>query len=181
MQRLSLWYRNSDIRYTPSFVFCCVQYNSYHIHTFFALFLFIYSLFMHQNKSFIHTCLWLCARLYFWKLENFISTRYGNKTIKQYNSYFRCCQPEQAGKRKFVFSVVWHAMMLMQHHCNDRLRVNFTRVYLDPGYWVISYKTGVVTIASVINHDDVIKWKHFPRYWPFVRGIPLTKVSDTRL
>ena len=21
------------------------------------------------------------------------------------------------------------------------------------------------------NHDDVIEWKHFPRYWPFVRGI----------
>ena len=21
------------------------------------------------------------------------------------------------------------------------------------------------------NHDDVIKWKYFPRYWPFVRGI----------
>ena len=20
-------------------------------------------------------------------------------------------------------------------------------------------------------HDDVIKWKHFPRYWPFMRGI----------
>ena len=20
-------------------------------------------------------------------------------------------------------------------------------------------------------HDEVIKWKHFPRYWPFVRGI----------
>ena len=20
-------------------------------------------------------------------------------------------------------------------------------------------------------HDDIIKWKHFPRYWPFVRGI----------
>ena len=20
-------------------------------------------------------------------------------------------------------------------------------------------------------HDDVTKWKHFPRYWPFVRGI----------
>ena len=20
------------------------------------------------------------------------------------------------------------------------------------------------------EHDDVIKWKHFPRYWPFVRG-----------
>ena len=21
------------------------------------------------------------------------------------------------------------------------------------------------------SHDDVIKWKHFPRYWPFVKGI----------
>ena len=36
-------------------------------------------------------------------------------------------------------------------------------------------------------HDDVIKWKYFPRYWPFVRGIhrhrwiPLTKASDAEL
>ena len=22
------------------------------------------------------------------------------------------------------------------------------------------------------THDDIIKWKHFPRYWPFVRGFP---------
>ena len=34
------------------------------------------------------------------------------------------------------------------------------------------------------RHDDVIKWKHFPRNWPFVRGIrrsrwiPHTKASD---
>ena len=35
------------------------------------------------------------------------------------------------------------------------------------------------------NHDDVIKRKHFPRYWPFVRGIhrwiPFTKPSDAEL
>ena len=24
---------------------------------------------------------------------------------------------------------------------------------------------------NMINHDDAIKWKLFPRYWPFVRGI----------
>ena len=30
-------------------------------------------------------------------------------------------------------------------------------------------------------HDDVIRWKHFPRYWPFGRGIPLTKASDAEL
>ena len=26
-------------------------------------------------------------------------------------------------------------------------------------------------LESLLRHDDVIKWKHFPRYWPFVRGI----------
>ena len=37
---------------------------------------------------------------------------------------------------------------------------------------------------AIHHHDDVIKWKNFPRYWPFVRGIhrsqwiPRTKASD---
>ena len=25
-------------------------------------------------------------------------------------------------------------------------------------------------MCSAHSHDDVIKWKHFPRYWPFVRS-----------
>ena len=35
------------------------------------------------------------------------------------------------------------------------------------------------------RHDDVIRWKDFPRYWPFVRGIhrwiPLTNAIDAEL
>ena len=27
-------------------------------------------------------------------------------------------------------------------------------------------------------HDDVIKWKHFPRYWPFLRGIHRSPVKS---
>ena len=27
------------------------------------------------------------------------------------------------------------------------------------------------------KHDDVIKLKHFPRYWPFVRGVPRSPVN----
>ena len=27
-------------------------------------------------------------------------------------------------------------------------------------------------------HDDVIKWKHFPCYWPFVRGIHRSPVNS---
>ena len=30
----------------------------------------------------------------------------------------------------------------------------------------------------MLNHDDVIKWKHLPRYWPFVRGIHRSPVNS---
>ena len=34
------------------------------------------------------------------------------------------------------------------------------------------------TPESVSSHDDVIKWKRFPRYWPFVRGIHRSPVNS---
>ena len=46
-------------------------------------------------------------------------------------------------------------------------------------------RTGYVTRNSCRDpatscgiHDDVIKWKHFPRYWPFVRGIHRSPVNS---
>ena len=41
--------------------------------------------------------------------------------------------------------------------------------FLDRNCWIL------------IIHDDVIKWKHFPRYRPFVRGIHLDVFVDLRL
>ena len=32
--------------------------------------------------------------------------------------------------------------------------------------------------TSNLFHNDVIKWKHFPRYWPFVRGIHRSPVNS---
>ena len=44
---------------------------------------------------------------------------------------------------------------------------------------VISYY--VISFVSKCNiQDDVIKWKHFPRYWPFVRGIRWSPVKSPR-
>ena len=39
------------------------------------------------------------------------------------------------------------------------------------------------TNCNMVTHfdeldDDVIKWKHFPRYWPFVRGIHRSPVNS---
>ena len=36
----------------------------------------------------------------------------------------------------------------------------------------------VFIMRSLYCHDDVIKWKHFPRYWPFVRGIHRSPVNS---
>ena len=42
------------------------------------------------------------------------------------------------------------------------------------------YLNWISSISSVIMivHDDVIKWNHFPRYWPFVRGIHRSPVNS---
>ena len=42
--------------------------------------------------------------------------------------------------------------------------------------WILLSKHMAIPMCSYLDslgivHDDVIKWKHFPRYWPFVRGI----------
>ena len=34
------------------------------------------------------------------------------------------------------------------------------------------------TKNTSVNHDDVIKWTIFPRYWPFVRGIHRSPVNS---
>ena len=45
----------------------------------------------------------------------------------------------------------------------------------------------VFTGFDGLNHDDVNKWKHFPRYWPLWeestdhRWIPLIKASNAEL
>ena len=44
-------------------------------------------------------------------------------------------------------------------------------------YRTVVYKQRMVPVdkwrigATLLIHDDVIKWIHFPCYWPFVRGI----------
>ena len=48
-------------------------------------------------------------------------------------------------------------------------------------YWRYSEIKLYYHVSHVhMNHDDVIKWKHFLRYWPFSRGIhrSLTRISD---
>ena len=62
----------------------------------------------------------------------------------------------------------------------------FIRIWSNE-IWEFCFNHVVVPWARVPHHhNDVIKWKHFPRCWPYVREfighrwIPLTKASATR-
>ena len=54
-----------------------------------------------------------------------------------------------------------------------------TDVFASPG---LNDQLIICRLALSMMHDDVIKWRHFPRYRFFVRGIhrwsPRTKASD---
>ena len=46
---------------------------------------------------------------------------------------------------------------------------------------IYPYTAGSLTLWQLYDcncHDDVIKWKHFPRYWPFVWGIHQSPVNS---
>ena len=43
-------------------------------------------------------------------------------------------------------------------------------------YWLFVWRQTKSQYLSY--YDDVIKWKHFPRYWPFVRGIHRPPVNS---
>ena len=44
-------------------------------------------------------------------------------------------------------------------------------------HWLLLH-AGTVLQGFASLHDDVIKWKHFPRYWPFARGIHRSPVNS---
>ena len=45
----------------------------------------------------------------------------------------------------------------------------------QPFYWSLAQWK---LVCGYFRYDDVIKWKHFPRYWPFVRGIHRSPVNS---
>ena len=78
-------------------------------------------------------------------------------------------------------SLYWH------HRC-CLFAFWFVLTYRFIGHWLGSQLPVIILsihichrdqyTRSIMNHDDVIKWKHFPRYWPFVQGIHRSPVNS---
>ena len=58
---------------------------------------------------------------------------------------------------------IWGKCNSMQYNCSGIFKI----AHICMWDWCIAYR-----------RDDVIKWKHFPRNWPFVRGIHRSPVNS---
>ena len=66
-----------------------------------------------------------------------------------------------------------HVYKIPQEHC---VFVLFNLTLPDLGWGLLSRFLPFGYFPNF--HEDVIKWKHFPRYWPFVRGIHRSPVNS---
>ena len=57
------------------------------------------------------------------------------------------------------------------------LNILSRQLQAEGGATVQSFSDNATVVNPVKSHNDVIKWKHFPRYWPFVRGIHRSPVN----
>ena len=77
---------------------------------------------------------------------------------------------------KIHLQQIYAHIMLTQNRCTRVSTQLFTYENLQ---YFIEFQM-VSSGEFVFSHDDVIKWKHFPRHLPFVRGIHLSPVNSPR-
>ena len=77
-----------------------------------------------------------------------------------------------------VSGLLWSEsyMSALHQDCLDWV-TNLTILYLECHYWITVVHQECHGSLGYF-HDDVFKWKHFPRYWPFVRGIHRSPVNS---
>ena len=77
--------------------------------------------------------------------------------------------------------VLIHLLLLLQKYIqitNKWITISMDSHRNVQGNIVFKFVVSAVPDDGIPPHDDVIKWKHFPRYWPFVRGIHRPPVNS---
>ena len=84
----------------------------------------------------------------------------------------------------------WHHQICLTQRGPDMPFGVLKLVYDHFKLWIVGYSASNRYVFSVPmynllkplyirkTHDDVIKWKHFPCYWPFVGGIHRSPVNS---
>ena len=90
--------------------------------------------------------------------------------------------------RKISFAILYHALAV-KNDTQMTKEIDFSFLYTLMLRFIVFYAIfqtlwSIHIFHCIWSNDDVIKSKHFPRNWLFVRGIhriPHTKASDAEL
>ena len=110
--------------------------------------------------------------------SNFKVTRYKNSPILTQIGRFRTIGQSQLSNPSDLPCSLKNEFRVIK-------KPHLRYVALIDSVW--GYRLTGVGVPSWWDHDDVIKWKHFPLYWPIVRGIhrsrwiPRTNASKAEL
>ena len=102
------------------------------------------------------------------------------------NRLHMCCRTAQNLCKMVVISSVILPLEVYTNVCINIYSMDFATVSeCKELWWFWKYENIKLTSDKVQQtttirklHGDVTKWKHFPRYWPFVRGIHRSPVNS---
>ena len=80
-----------------------------------------------------------------------------------------CFQLKSVAKSALDKALIWHWI------------TQLTDAFMEGAYvfCALSHCLIMIGVRRIhAMHDDIIKWKHFPRYWSFVRGIQRSPVNS---
>ena len=93
----------------------------------------------------------------------------GDEFVTSWRFHNRTWQPQRHNRLPETSGTLWiHPGALTNQRCSIATGV---------GLYIAQHQAGR---DGGHHHDDVIKWKHFPRNWPFVRGIHRSRWTPTQ-
>ena len=132
------------------------------------------------RMSVLGTCIWMTYQKYgainstdFYHLSNYLQKHFTMNISESIQTILTICECAvsidlfNSFRSKVMYILLKTSLIYpVMHICIRNPSLSLTEVWAnnDPG--------------KSLLHDDVIKWKHFPRYWPFVRGIHLSPVNS---
>ena len=78
--------------------------------------------------------------------------------------------------QKHILIYVWYFQQQLDLYFSRHPALSvYKTVYCSGTAWIVP---GLNFVVRVRDHNHVNKWKHFPRYWSFVRGIHWSPVDS---
>ena len=101
------------------------------------------------------------------------------RTPREFCTLFMCfmvCNRSNISFRHYIYIHIYTYIIGLCIY--TKRAVSFMHAYIIIVFLYLHYSRICSNNRKTIEHDDVIKWKHFPRYCPFVRGIHWSPVNS---